>query len=219
MDYIMSIMPALLMGTWFSIKLFIIVLILSLPLGLPIALGENSRFRPIKWLCKLYVLIFRGTPLLLQLFFFYFFFPIAFGITLDAFPTACLTFILNYAAYFAEIYRGGINGIDVGQYEASHSLGLTKTQTMFGVIIPQMLRTVLPAISNEAIILIKDTALASTITYMELMKAASSAVNRDVNVVPYIIAAILYLLFSYVVTAIAHRVEKYFMRFDAQEEA
>ncbi|MBQ1401091.1 MAG: ABC transporter permease subunit, partial [Firmicutes bacterium] len=127
MDYIISILPALLRGTMWSVAIFIITLVLSLPLGLPLALGENSRIKPIKWFCNLYVLIFRGTPLLLQLFFFYFFLPVTLGITFtgepatDAFITACITFVLNYAAYFAEIYRGGMNGIDRGQYEAAAS--------------------------------------------------------------------------------------------------
>ena len=137
MSYTASLMPMLLKGTLVAVELFAITLALSLPLGLPIALGENSRVGIVRWICKVYVFVFRGTPLLLQLFFFYFFFPIYLNIRTPAFTTAAFTFVLNYAAYFAEIYRGGINSIDKGQYEAAHSLGLTRRQTMFGIIIPQ----------------------------------------------------------------------------------
>lgn len=224
MDYIISILPAMMRGTMWAIGLFVITLVLSLPLGLPLALGENSRIKPIKWFCNLYVLIFRGTPLLLQLFFFYFVIPLALGVRfsqdrdVDAFITACVTFVLNYAAYFAEIYRGGMNGIDRGQYEAAASLGLSKVQTVFGIVVPQMLRMVLPPVSNEAIVLIKDTSLAYVIAVPELMKAANSAVNRDVTVVPYILAAVIYLLFTFVVTIIFNKVEKRASRFDQKEE-
>ena len=224
MDYIISILPAMLRGTMWAIGLFVITLALSLPLGLPLALGENSRIKPIKWFCNLYVLIFRGTPLLLQLFFFYFVIPMALGVRfsqdrdIDAFITASVTFVLNYAAYFAEIYRGGMNGIDRGQYEAAASLGLSKVQTVFGIVVPQMLRMVLPPVSNEAIVLIKDTSLAYVIAVPELMKAANSAVNRDVTVVPYILAAVIYLLFTFVVTIIFNKIEKRASRFDQKEE-
>ena len=211
-------------GTMWAIGLFVITLVLSLPLGLPLALGENSRIKPIKWFCRLYVLIFRGTPLLLQLLFFYFVIPwvleVRFSqdIDVDAFITACVTFVLNYAAYFAEIYRGGMNGIDRGQYEAAASLGLSRVQAIFGIVVPQMLRMVLPPVSNEATVLIKDTSLAYVITVPELMKAANSAVNRDVTVVPYILAAVIYLLFTFVVTIIFNKIEKRASRFDQKEE-
>ncbi|MBR6444100.1 MAG: amino acid ABC transporter permease [Firmicutes bacterium] len=224
MDYIISILPAMMRGTMWAIGLFVITLVLSLPLGLPLALGENSRIKPVKWFCNLYVLVFRGTPLLLQLFFFYFVIPMALGVRfsqdrdVDAFVTACVTFVLNYAAYFAEIYRGGMNGIDRGQYEAAASLGLSKVQTIFGIVVPQMLRMVLPPVSNEAIVLIKDTSLAYVIAVPELMKAANSAVNRDVTVVPYILAAVIYLLFTFVVTIIFNKIEKRASRFDQKEE-
>ena len=224
MDYIISILPALLRGTMWSVAIFIITLVLSLPLGLPLALGENSRIKPIKWFCNLYVLIFRGTPLLLQLFFFYFFLPVTLGITFtgepatDAFITACITFVLNYAAYFAEIYRGGMNGIDRGQYEAAASLGLSRAQTIMGIVVPQMLRMVLPPVANEAIVLIKDTSLAYAISVAELMKAANSAANRDVTVVAYVIAAAIYLIFSAVVTVIFNKIEKRASKFDQKEE-
>lgn len=217
MAYVVTLMPSLMAGAWVTAKLFVWTLVLSLPLGLPFALGSSSRFWPIKAICQTYVFIFRGTPLILQLYFFYFFLPIAYGIRLDPFVTSVITFVLNYAAYFAEIYRGGINGIDRGQYEAAHALGLSKSQTMFGIVFPQTMRIILPPVSNEAIVLIKDTALASIITVGELMKASRGAVNRDVDTTAYIIAAIIYLAFTFVLTLLSNYLEKKYSRYDSRE--
>jgi polar amino acid transport system permease protein len=218
MDYIQIIFPALLKGAVISLKLFAVTLVFALPLGLPIGIGENSKFFIIRWICKIYVLVFRGTPLMLQLFFFYFFFPIYLNIRLPAFPTAALTFSLNYAAYFAEIYRGGINSIDNGQYEAAHSLGLTGRQTLFDIVLPQMFRVVIPPISNEIIVLIKDTALASAIALADIMKVSKGIVNRDGTLVAYVIAAGMYLVFSFFMTYILSKVEARFSKYDEQEE-
>lgn len=216
-DYVGIIMPTLLSGTIVMVELFLWTLVLSLPLGLPIALGSNSRFWPIKAFCRFYVFVFRGTPLLLQLYFFYFLLPIQFDIRIPLFATAVITFVLNYAAYFAEIYRGGINGIDRGQYEAAKALGLSKTQTMFGIILPQTMRIILPPVSNEAIVLVKDTALASAISLGELMKASKSAVNRDVNPTAYLAAAVIYLIFTFILTLISNKLEKRFTRYNQRE--
>lgn len=216
-DYVGIIMPTLLSGTIVMVELFLWTLVLSLPLGLPIALGSNSRFWPLKAFCRFYVFVFRGTPLLLQLYFFYFLLPIQFDIRIPLFATAVITFVLNYAAYFAEIYRGGINGIDRGQYEAAKALGLSKTQTMFGIILPQTMRIILPPVSNEAIVLVKDTALASAISLGELMKASKSAVNRDVNPTAYLAAAVIYLIFTFILTLISNKLEKRFTRYNQRE--
>ena len=211
-------LPVLLNGTVIAVELFAIVLVLSLPLGLPIAFGENSKIGIIRWLCRAYVFVFRGTPLLLQLFFFYYFFPIALHVQMSAFPTAVLTFTLNYAAYFAEIYRGGINSICVGQYEASRSLGLSKWLTTVDIVIPQMMKVVLPPVSNEIITLIKDTSLASVLALGELMKVSQGIVNRTGNLGVYLIAAIIYLIFTFVTTLVLNYVEKRYSRFDREEE-
>ncbi len=205
-------------GSVTTVQVFVLTLVISLPLGLPIALGSNSRFKPLSFLCKIYVWIFRGTPLMLQLWFFYFFFPFNFGITFDALTTAVLTYVLNYAAYFAEIYRGGINSIDRGQYEAAHALGLSRKQTMFDIILPQTMKAILPPVVNEAITLVKDTALVSSLAVIDLMKATNSAVNRMTSLTPFFYAAIIYLLMTFVLTLIAGRLEKYFSRYDAKEE-
>lgn len=201
-----------------TVKLFIATLVISLPLGLPFALGENSKVLPIRWFSKFYVFVFRGSPLLLQLFFFYFLFPFVFNYHISAMNAAILTFSLNYAAYFAEIYRGGINSIDRGQYEASYSLGLTKGQTMKGIILPQMMRVVLPPIGNEMIVLVKDTALVSAIGVADLLKVSRGIVNREVNMLAYIVAVGIYLLMTFVLTVILTRVEKRFSKYDEVEE-
>ena len=218
MDKIMEFMPFMLEGSIVTIELFVLTLVLSLPLGLPVALGSNSRIKPLSFICKVYVWIFRGTPLLLQLFFFYFFFPLVLNVQLDVFFTVVLTYVLNYAAYFAEIYRGGINSIDRGQYEAAHALGLTKRQTMIDIVLPQTMKAILPPVVNEAITLVKDTALASTLPVIELMKATNSAVNRMTDMTPFFFAAIIYLIMTFVLTIIAGRLEKYFSRYDARED-
>lgn len=214
MNYFSIILPSLLRGTVISISLFALTLILSLPFGIPIALGENSRVPLIRWISKAYVYIFRGTPLMLQLFFFYFFFPIYLNIRWDAFPTAVFTFVLNYAAYFAEIYRGGIKSIEVGQYEAAKSLGLSKAQTFKDIVLPQMTRIVLPPVSNEVITLVKDTALASVIALADLMKVAQGIVNRDGTLFAYLIAAGIYLIFTFIATLILNNMEKRYSRYE-----
>ena len=137
---------------------------------------------------------------------------------MPAFTTAAITFIFNYAAYFAEIYRGGINSIDRGQYEAAHSLGISKKQTMFSIIIPQTMKVVLPPISNEAIVLIKDTALVSVLAIAELMKVSKGIANKDVNMLAYVIAALIYLLFAFVLTLLVKYLEKRFSKYDNKEE-
>ncbi len=151
---------------------------------------------------------------MLQLFFFYFYIPMSTGLVMTPFVTGIVTFVLNYAAYFAEIYRGGIESIDYGQIEASKSLGLTKSQTMFGIILPQTVKRVLPAVTNEAIVLVKDTALVSVITVAELLKKAMSAVNRDVDPTALVIVAIFYLAFTFVLTVISDRMEKRYSKYE-----
>lgn len=219
MAEIASYLPFLLKGTLVTLELFVLTILFAMPLGLPVALGSNSKFWPLKIICKAFVWVFRGTPLMLQLFFFYFFFPIKLGITLDPFPTVLLTFVLNYAAYYAEIYRGGINSIDRGQYEAAHALRLSKSQTFFDIIMPQTMKAILPPVVNEAITLVKDTALASTIgAVYDLMKNTNYVVNRTTDLTPFAVAAVIYLILTFVLTIVAGRVEKHFARYDAREE-
>ncbi len=218
MDKIMEFLPYMLECTVVTVEIFALTLVISLPLGLPVALGSNSRIKPLSIICKTYVWIFRGTPLLLQLFFFYYFFPLVLDIKMNVFITVLLAYVLNYAAYFAEIYRGGINSIDIGQYEAAHSLGLSRRQTMMDIILPQTMKAILPPVVNEAITLVKDTALASTLPIIDLMKATNSAVNRMSDVTPYFFAAVIYLLMTFILSLLARRLEKYFKRYDGKGE-
>lgn len=179
MNTILEYLPFLLSGAKVTVAIFVLTLVLSLPLGLPFALGSESKILPIRWFCKIYIWIFRGTPLILQLYFFYYFFPISLGVKINPFLAVILTFVLNYAAYFGEIYRGGIASVDEGQYEAAEALGISKFATMKDIILPQTMKAVLPPVVNEAITLVKDTALASTIgTVIDLMRSTSTTVNR-----------------------------------------
>ena len=218
MEYLAKFLPYMLQSTIMTLEIFVLTLAIALPLGLPIALGSNSRVKPLAWLCRFYVLIFRGTPLMLQLFFFYFFFPLVLHMKMSVFVTVILTCVLNYAAYRAEMYRGGINSVDKGQHEAAFALGLSKKQTMLDIILPQTMKAVLPPIVNEAITLVKDPALASALPMVELMKATNSAVNRMTDITPMLFAALLYLLINLVLTMFAGRLEKYFARYERKEE-
>ncbi len=212
MDYIVGILPSLIAGTVTTLKLFIICIVLALPLGFIIMLAARCSFKPLSFLGSLYIYVLRGTPLLLQLYFIYFGLPlmpyIGKYLILKRFNAAIITFILNYAAYFAEIFRGGILSIDQGQYEASKVLGLSRAQTTFLVIIPQMLRVSLPSIANETVTLLKDTALIYAIAVPELLHSAKSAVNRDNRLMPLLVAGIIYLLLNALISFIMKRIEK-----------
>ena len=212
-QYAISISPALLSGLLVTLRLFVITLVLSLPLGLLISLGGVSKFAPLRGLVSTYTWVLRGTPLMLQLFFVYFALPYLHlpgfpPIVLDRFPAAATAFVLNYAAYFAEIFRGGIQSIDKGQYEACKTLGFSYRQTMTRIVIPQTVKRVLPPISNETITLIKDTALATVLGVPDLLKMAKDAVNRDTYAIALVIAAIIYLALTLVMTVIFRKLEK-----------
>ncbi len=216
MNTILEYLPFLLSGAKVTVAIFVLTLVLSLPLGLPFALGSESKIPPIRWFCKIYIWIFRGTPLILQLYFFYYFFPISLGVKINPFLAVILTFVLNYAAYFGEIYRGGIASVDEGQYEAAEALGISKFATMKDIILPQTMKAVLPPVANEAITLVKDTALASTIgTVIDLMRSTSTTVNRLTDMTPFVVAAIIYLIMTCVLTFGTGKLEKYFKQYDA----
>jgi len=204
----------LLKGIGFTLALFAITIVTSIPLGLGLTFLANSRIKPVSLLTRAYVLVMRGTPLMLQLFFFYFGLPflpyVGKYLIMDRFPAACLTFALNYAAYFCEIFRGGLMSIDKGQYEAARVLGLSSFQTTFRIVLPQMVKVVLPAVANEAITLVKDTALASAIGISDLMHYTRSLVNSRAEVTPFFFAAVFYLLFTVLLTRLFSRLEEKF---------
>lgn len=195
-----ELLPAMLEGTGTSLLLFVLTLLIALPLGLLFAAGRMSRFKIIRWPVQAYLLIMRGTPLMLQLFFFYFGPYFLFGIAgVDRFTMAVVAFGLNYTAYFAEIYRGGIESISLGQYEAAAALGFTRWQTFRKIILPQVIKRVLPPMGNEFMTLVKDTALARVIAVSELFDVAAKAASGAVSVVPYVIAAVFYLVMNFIV--------------------
>lgn len=195
-----QLLPAMIDGMGTSLALFALTLIIALPLGLLFAAGRMSRFKIISWPVQAYLLIMRGTPLMLQLFFFYFGPYFLFRISgVDRFTMAVVAFGLNYAAYFAEIYRGGIESIPRGQYEAAAALGFTRSQTFFKIVLPQVIKRVLPPMGNEFMTLVKDTALARVIAVAELFDVAAKAASGAVSVVPYVIAAIFYLVMNFIV--------------------
>ena len=195
-----------------TLKVFGITIVFSIPLGFCVTLLLRSQFKPLCYIAEFYVYLLRGTPLLLQLLFVYFGLPlipvIGTALTFDRFTAACIAFGLNYAAYFAEIFRGGLLAIDPGQYEAAKVLGLTKAQTLFKVIIPQMIRVCLPSISNETITLVKDTALVTIIGVSETLHYAKAAVNRDANTFPFLVAAGVYLVIIFFITLFFKHLEK-----------
>lgn len=194
-------------GMKLTINLYIITMVFSLPLGILFSLGRISKSALLNNSIQIYTWIFRGTPLLLQLFFVYYGLPVI-GITLTPFTAASITFIINYAAYFCEIFRGSILGIDKGQYEAAKVLGMSYPQTMRRIIIPQALVTALPPLSNEAISLIKDTSLVSAIGMAEILRNSKEIVTRDFSITPFIICAVMYLLLSTVVVLFFKKMEK-----------
>ena len=194
-------------GMKLTINLYIITMVFSLPLGIIFSLGRVSKSTFLNNCIQIYTWIFRGTPLLLQLFFVYYGLPVI-GITLTPFTAASVTFIINYAAYFCEIFRGSILGIDKGQYEAAKVLGMSYFQTMRRIIIPQALVTALPPLSNEAISLIKDTSLVSAIGMAEILRNSKEIVTRDFSITPFIICAVMYLILSTVVVLFFKKMEK-----------
>lgn len=197
----------ILKGSLISLKLFIIVSIFSVPLGVLVAIGKISKVKPLKTILSLYTWVFRGTPLLLQLFFVYFGLPVI-GIRLEPLTAASIAFSINYGAYLAEIFRAGIESVDKGQFEASKALGMNYRQTMVYVIIPQAVKNVIPPICSESINLIKDTALVAAIGIGDLLRAAKEIVTRDFTITPFIIAAAIYLIITSVLVIMFRTLEK-----------
>jgi polar amino acid transport system permease protein len=195
-----------------TVLLFFIAIIVSIPLGFLLTLAVKSSLKPLSLLAQGYIYIMRGTPLLLQLLLICFGLPmlpvVGEYLVLDRFVAACLGFVLNYAAYFAEIFRGGLLAIDKGQYEASQVLGLSKWQTTTRIILPQMFRVTLPAIANESVTLVKDTALLYAVAVPELLHYAQTAVNRDFTIVPFFVAGMIYLVMTLVLTFIFKGIEQ-----------
>ena len=216
MDTLLAMLPPMLEGAGTTLKLFFITLALALPLGLGLALLRLSRWGAVRTAVNGYLWLMRGTPLMLQLLFVYFALPFVpgIGLRLPDFPSAVLAFALNYAAYFAEIFRAGIQSVDRGQYEAAQSLGMSYGQTMRRIVLPQMVRHILPPMSNETITLVKDTALIYVLALNDLLRAARNIVQREFTVTPFIVAAAFYLIMTLVLTWVFQRMEQRYARQD-----
>ncbi len=216
MDYILGILPPLLTGTAVTLQMFFSTIILALPLGLLLALARISRFRAVSGTVGVYIWLFRGTPLMLQLLFIYYGLPFVpyIGLRLPDFPAALLAFVLNYAAYFAEIFRAGIQSIDRGQYEGAKVLGMTYVQTMRRIVLPQVIKRVLPPVSNETITLVKDTSLIYVLAMNDLLRTTRAIVQRDFDTTPFIVAAVFYLLMTLVLTWLFQKLEQRYAVYD-----
>lgn len=190
--------------------IFILTLAFSMPLGLLVYFGRVSRIRPVSWAVKFFISVMRGTPLMLQLLIWYFGPYYLWGMNIGGykFTAVILGCAVNYAAYFAEIYRSGIESIPRGQYEAAQLLGYDKGQTFMKIILPQMIKNVLPAVTNEVITLVKDTSLAYSVSYIELFATARQIAAAETTVVPLLVAGVFYYVFSCVVAWIMERFEK-----------
>lgn len=207
-----------------TLKIFGFTLLFSIPLGMVVALLKMCKFKPVSWLINVYILIMRGTPLMLQIITIYYAIPMmkvsdsAFlqnlfaGVDIKSdsyqFNALIVAFALNYAAYFAEIFRGGIESIPKGQYEAAAALGMTKGQTFFRVVLPQVIKRIVPASSNEVITLVKDTSLASVIAYAEIFRKAKEQMVSYSNLTPLFIAGIFYFIMNAILTTVFAAVEK-----------
>ncbi|CCO64341.1 putative amino-acid ABC transporter permease protein yckA [Listeria monocytogenes] len=209
MDYIMEILPALLDGAKTTLLVFAVTLVCSIPLGAVVAVGNISKIAPLKFILNIYIWIMRGTPLLLQLIFIYYGLPII-GVVFDRMDAVFIAFILNYAAYFAEIFRGGFLSIENGQYESAKVLGLTYGQTLRKIVLPQVVKRVLPAIGNEVINLVKDSSLVYILGIGDLLRAGKIAMSRDVTLIPLVLVAAIYLALTAILTILFKQLEKRF---------
>lgn len=201
----------LISGMVTSTEIFVLTLVFSLPLGLVICFGRMSGFAPLRWLASAYISVMRGTPLMLQLMVVYFGPYFLFGIRITraySFMAVLIGFAINYAAYFAEIYRGGIASMPVGQYEAAKILGYNRFQTFVHIILPQVIKRVLPSITNEVITLVKDTSLAFVLAVSEMFTIAKQIASSQTTMMPFVIAAVFYYIFNLIVAVIMNKLEK-----------
>lgn len=203
-----KLLLTMLQGTVTSLEVFALTLLFAVPLGLVFAFGRMSKSKVVSGLVNFVLLIVRGTPLILQLIFIYFAPYYILNISWDRFTAAIVAFSINYACYFAEIYRGGIQSIPNGQYEAAKVLGFTKGQTFFKIVLPQVIKRIIPAMGNEVMTLVKDTALAQTIGVAELFRAAQNAASRQFSTVPIFVAGVFYFVMNWAVHFAFQRIEK-----------
>ena len=217
MELFKTIMTQLSQGFLYTLAIFFLTLVFSIPLGLLVAKGRMSKNIVISSVVRFYISIMRGTPLMLQLLLVYFGPYYLFGVRLNdlkigpvdyRYTAAIIAFSINYAAYFGEIFRSGIQSMSKGQYEAAQVLGFSKSQTYFRIILPQVFKRVLPAVTNEVITLVKDTSLAQVITVLEMFSAAKQIAAAEASVIPLVAAGIFYYVFNAIVEVVMNRLEK-----------
>ena len=214
MDYILRILPNMFAGLGVSAQIFLITIVLSLPIGILLALVRISKVAVFRKLTEIYIYVMRGTPLMLQIMFIYYGLPLMLNVQISDFPAAILAFVANYAAYFAEIFRGGIESIPKGQYEAAAVLGYSRIQTFWKIIFPQMVKRVLPPVTNEVITLVKDTSLAFALAYTEMFTLAKQVAASMASIMPLFIAGLFYYIFNFVVAMVMEQIEKRMQYFD-----
>lgn len=207
-NQVINVCSVLLSGIGTLLEIFFITLVLAVPLGLIVALARNSKCRILSWLIKNYILLIRGTPIMLQIIVVYFCPYYLFNVTYDRFLAIIIAFTINYAAYFAEIFRSGIESIPEGQKEAAYTLGFNKVQTFFEIVLPQVIKNVLPAMSNEVISLLKTTSLAQIIGVTEMFSLAQKQASYNFSIIPLCIAGVYYLILIFVVSIIFSYFEK-----------
>ncbi len=208
---IMEMLPQLLAGMAVSVQIFAVTVVFSLPLGLIISFGRMAKNPVVRGITKAYISIMRGTPLMLQLFIVYFGPYYLFGIRVTndyRLWAVFIGFVINYAAYFAEIYRSGIQSMPAGQYEAARLLGYNRVQTFFRIIFPQVVKRILPPVTNEVITLVKDTSLAFTISVVEMFTIAKQLASAQATMVPFVAAGIFYYIFNFLVAVVMEWAEK-----------
>lgn len=212
MDWVSMILQ-LAEGFWVTVQIFVLTLVFSMPLGMIVAFGRMSANKVLRALTKVYISVMRGTPLMLQIIVVYFapFYVFRWKVgTGYRFLAVILAFVINYAAYFAEIYRSGIESMPIGQYEAAEILGYSKAQTFFKIILPQVFKRVLPPITNETITLVKDTSLAFTISITEMFTVAKQIGAAETSMIPLLTAGVFYFLFNLIVATFMEKLEKKF---------
>ena len=212
-----TVISQLLGGMVTSIEIFLLTLLFALPLGLLISAGRMSNITPIRWLMKIYISIMRGTPLMLQLIVVFFAPYYVFGMNLSAdyrFIAVIIAFTINYAAYFAEIYRGGIEAIPKGQYEAAQVLGYNKLETFFIIILPQVFKIILPSVTNEVITLVKDTSLSFVIAIPEMFTVAKQIAAADASISALLVAGLFYYIFNILVAFVMEHLENRLSYYD-----
>lgn len=205
---IINLTKILLEGLGVTLSIFILTLTIGIPAGIIVAIAQNSKCKIIKGITRIYILIIRGTPMMLQIIFVYFAPYYIFNISYDRFIAIIIAFVINYAAYFAEIFRSGISNISKGQKEAAFTLGMTKTQTFFRILLPQIIKIVLPALSNEVISLIKTTSLAQIIGVTEIFALAQKQASFQFSIIPLCVSGIIYLILCTIITFLFNGGEK-----------